>query len=104
MKEYEERRNLIFEEINKIDGMTSLKPKGAFYLFPNVSKFGSSADLAMYLLKKARVVTVPGAAFGNFGEGYLRLSYATSKEEIREAISRIRDAIEKLSAKRPAID
>ncbi len=99
VKEYEERRDLIFNEVNKIDGITSLKPKGAFYLFPNVSKFGSSADLAMYLLEKARVVTVPGAAFGNHGEGYLRLSYATSKEEIRAAISRIRDAIEKLSAK-----
>lgn len=78
-------------------GIVSLKPKGAFYLFPNISGLGlSSADLAMRLLEKARVVTVPGTAFGECGEGYLRLSYATSKEKIAEAMSRIRDAIEKL--------
>jgi len=100
VKEYEERRNMIFDEVNEISGITSLKPKGAFYLFPNVSKLGSSLDLAMYLLEKARVVTVPGTAFGECGEGYLRLSYATSKENIAEARSRIRDAIEKLKGKK----
>ncbi len=97
VKEYEGRRNLIYKEVNKIDGIASLKPRGAFYLFPNIRRLGlSSIDLAMYTLKKARVVTVPGTAFGDYGEGYLRLSYATSKEKIGEAISRIREATEKM--------
>jgi len=99
-KEYEERRNLMVGAIAKITGITSLKPKGAFYLFPNVSKLGlSSVDLAMYLLEKAKVVTVPGTAFGEHGKGYLRLSYATSKEKIIDAMSRIGGVAEKLMVK-----
>lgn len=100
IKEYEERRNLVVDGINKIPGITTLKPKGAFYLFPNISRLGlSSLDLAMYLLEKAGVVTVPGTSFGEYGEGYIRLSYSTSREKIIEAISRIEEAIAKLPTK-----
>lgn len=101
LKEYEERRNLMINEINKIQGITSSNPKGTFYLFPNTSGLGlSSLDLAMYLLEKARVITVPGLAFGQYGEGHLRLSYSTSSAKLIEAASRIREAVEKLPTRR----
>jgi aspartate/methionine/tyrosine aminotransferase len=97
VKEYEERRNLMVDGINVISRVTSFKPKGAFYLFPNISRLGlSSLDLAMYLLEKAGVVTVPGTSFGEYGEGHLRLSYSASRGKIIEAVSRMREAIEKL--------
>ena len=85
-----ERRKLIIDEINRMPGITCLKPKGAFYVFPNIRKLGmSSTDVAMHLLEKARVITVPGTAFGECGEGYIRISYVTSREKIAEAASRI---------------
>jgi aspartate/methionine/tyrosine aminotransferase len=72
-------------------------PKGAFFIFPNVKSFHMpSMELAKYLIKVARVVTVPGSAFGYGGEGYLRISYATSPDKIREGMGRIKEAIEKL--------
>ncbi len=69
-------------------------PKGAFYAFPNVKWFGkSSEEFAEFLLKKAHVTTVPGSAFGNYGEGYIRLSYAASYEQLEEALNRIERAV-----------
>ncbi|MFN2208764.1 MAG: aminotransferase class I/II-fold pyridoxal phosphate-dependent enzyme, partial [Candidatus Promineifilaceae bacterium] len=66
------------------------KPQGAFYVFPNVQSFGvSSAELANRLLEKGGVALLPGTAFGAFGEGFLRLSYANSIENIQEALRRI---------------
>jgi aspartate aminotransferase len=103
-KEYEQRRNFIFEQIISIKGITCFKPKGAFYLFPNIKYyFGKSTsilriehsfDLAMYLLYEAKVATVPGSAFG--AEGYLRLSYANSMENLKEGIERIKEVLAKL--------
>jgi aspartate aminotransferase len=78
--------------------VTCLKPEGAFYVFPNIKKTGmSSTEMAMNLLEKARIITVPGTAFGEYGEGYIRISYSTSKEKIREAMDRMRVALEKLA-------
>jgi len=95
IKEYTERRDLIIKELNEISGVRCLKPQGAFYVFPNIRAFNtSSSDFAMRILKKARVILVPGTAFGSNGEGYVRLSYATSKEKIAEAMRRIRSALE----------
>lgn len=104
-KEYEKRRNFIFEQIISIKGITCFKPKGAFYLFPNLKYyFGKSTsifriehsfDLAMYLLYEVKVATVPGSAFG--AEGYLRLSFSTSMENLKEGIKRIKTALEKLA-------
>lgn len=104
-KEYEQRRNFIFEQIISINGITCIKPKGAFYLFPNfkyyfgkstsVFRIEHSFDLAMYLLYEAKVATVPGSAFG--AEGYLRLSFATSIENLKEGIVRIKEALAKLA-------
>lgn len=102
--EFERRRNFIFDEISSIDGITCVKPKGAFYVFPNVSayfntsfeknKIENSFDLSMYLLNVAKVAVVPGQSFG--AEGYIRISYSTSMENIREGIKRIKDSLAKL--------
>lgn len=100
LKEYRERREIITKELNNMPGITCLKPEGAFYMFPNIKKLGmSSTEMAMYLLEKAKIITVPGTAFGDYGEGYIRISYSISKEKIREAMNRMRVAIEKLNKK-----
>jgi len=97
VKEYERRRNEIVKGLNEIEGITCVKPEGAFYVFPNVSSLGmSSQDVAMFILKKAKVSTVPGSGFGKYGEGHLRLSYSTSIENIVEALARIRKQLRKL--------
>jgi aspartate/methionine/tyrosine aminotransferase len=102
--EFEKRRNFFCEGLNVIDGIFTFKPKGAFYIFPNVKKvFGktygqfkieNSYDLSMYLLDKAQVAVVPGSAFG--AEGYLRISYAASMETLKEGLNRIETALKNL--------
>lgn len=104
-KEFENRRNYLVEELNKIPGISCRMPKGAFYAFPNVSEvlnkntdshnIKSSMDLSIYLLEKAQVAVVPGSAFG--AEGYIRISYATSMENLSKGIDRIRRALDELS-------
>lgn len=101
---FERRRDLVVELAKAIPGIRVNKPQGAFYLFPDVSSFigkrcgdrviSSSGDVAMYLLDVAHVATVDGAAFCL--PGYIRLSYATSDELIREAMRRIGEALSKL--------
>jgi aspartate aminotransferase len=72
-------------------------PAGAFYAFPNVTSFGrSSTELADYLLEEAGVAVLPGTAFGQHGEGYLRLAYANSLENIEIAVDRMRVALSQL--------
>ncbi len=99
-KAFERRRNLVVELASQIPGLKVNRPTGAFYLFPEVSayigkttpdgkKIGS-ADIAMYLLESGHVATVDGGAFGM--EGYIRLSYATSDDNIREALRRMAEA------------
>ncbi len=96
LEKYSRRRSLIIEGLNDIPGVTCLPTSGAFYAFPNIKKFGkSSEDFAVDLLKKAGVATVPGSYFGANGEGYLRLSYATSDENIREALKRFKQYVQK---------
>lgn len=87
---FKKRRELAVKLLNEIDGVSCLEPKGAFYVFPNFSRFGGSGELAMELLREAKVVTTPGTAFGEYGEGFLRLSYATREDLIAEGIERIR--------------
>jgi aspartate aminotransferase len=101
---FAERRNYLFNEITSIEGISCVKPNGAFYLFPNISKyFGmktdvlkitDSFDFAMYLLYQAGVAVVPGISFG--AEGYIRISYASSMENLKIAADRIRIAVSKL--------
>jgi aspartate/methionine/tyrosine aminotransferase len=96
--EFQRRRDRIVEGLNAIAGIHCLKPAGAFYVFPNVQKIPLSSDaLADYLLHEAGVALLSGTAFGQWGEGYLRLSYANSLENIDEALARIQIAIQKLN-------
>jgi aspartate aminotransferase len=92
--EFERRRNVIVEGLNKIPGFRCHKPLGAFYVFPNITGTGKpSRMLAEYLLQEAGVACLSGTAFGDFGEGYLRFSYANSVENIKIALERIRKAV-----------
>jgi aspartate/methionine/tyrosine aminotransferase len=94
VKEYEARRNLIYEEVNSIPGFSMIKPAATFYAFPNVSKLGvKSSKLADMLLNEAGVALLPGTSFGAEGEGYLRISFATSRENIKKGMKRIRDFV-----------
>lgn len=92
--EYQRRRDVIVAGLNDIPGITCRKPQGAFYVFPNIKGTGmSSSDLANLILEKAGVALLPGSAFGSFGEGYLRLSYATSIPVIEKGLARIKAAL-----------
>ena len=91
---FDERRRIIVESLNSIAGFHCIEPGGAFYAFPNISGTGMDAKtLQNLLLEKAHVATVAGTAFGDNGEGFLRFSYANSKENIIEAIDRIRNCL-----------
>lgn len=95
--EFQQRRDAIVDGLNAIPGIYCRKPQGAFYVFPNVKQLPVSSDaLADYLLEQAGVAVLSGTAFGNYGDGYLRLSYANSLDNIHEALERIRTAVEKL--------
>ncbi len=97
VEEFRQRRDIIVEGLNDIPGISCLRPQGAFYVFPNVKKLGlPSQALAEYLLNEAGVATLSGTAFGEYGQGYLRLSYANSVENIRLALGRIKAAVAKL--------
>ncbi|CAN5332244.1 pyridoxal phosphate-dependent aminotransferase [soil metagenome] len=91
---FRRRRTLIVDGLNAIDGITCLLPKGAFYVFPNISATGmKSKPFADYLLQEHGVAALSGTAFGAYGEGYLRLSYANSEENLLKALGRLQDAV-----------
>ena len=98
MKEqYRRRRQIIVEGLNAIDRISCLAPMGAFYAFPNISQTGlSSRDFAIRLLQEKHTVVVPGTGFGEGGEGFVRISYATSEENIREGLKRIAEFVASL--------
>jgi len=86
--EFRRRRDVVVDGLNAMPGVTCLRPEGAFYAFPNLSSFGfSSIELQQGLLDEAGVACVAGPAFGKWGEGYLRLSYAASVEDLRVALA-----------------
>ncbi|MFN2290603.1 MAG: pyridoxal phosphate-dependent aminotransferase [Anaerolineae bacterium] len=94
---FRQRRDLIVDGLNAIPGVRCPVPQGAFYVFPNVEAFGrSSGELADYLLEEAGVAVLPGTAFGRNGEGYLRLSYANSRENISKALEEMARVLEAL--------
>ncbi len=98
-EEFKKRRDFIVDYLNSIKGVKCVKPKGAFYVFPNISEFinndiKNDLDFTSYLLEEAKVAVVPGSAFGK--EGYIRMSYATSMENIKEGLERIKNALEKI--------
>lgn len=88
-REYERRRNLVWKRLNEM-GLPTVKPKGAFYIFPRIKDTGlSSKEFSELMIKEAKVVLVPGSAFGQSGEGYVRISYATAYEKLEEAMDRM---------------
>jgi aspartate/methionine/tyrosine aminotransferase len=96
VKEFDRRRKLMMSYLDDM-GIPYEKPSGAFYLFPSIKKFGlSSKEFCDYLLKKARVAVIPGNAFGQLGEGYVRFAYTTPYENIEKGIEKIRNALKKL--------
>ncbi len=95
--EYQSRRDTMVTGLNAIPGISCLKPQGAFYVFPNIKSFGlSSNEMAELLLEKSGVAVLPGSSFGKYGEGYLRLVYSNSIENIRQAIVRISQVLRAL--------
>ena len=94
---FKERRDVIVDGLNAIEGISCLKPKGAFYVFPNIKATGKSSSwLEHYLLDKGSVASLSGTSFGKHGEGYLRFSYANSIENIKLALERIEKALKEL--------
>lgn len=90
---YDRNRRTIVEGLNGIKGFSCLMPKGAFYVFPNITAFGMTSDeAAEYILERTHVVTAPGSAFGPDGEGFIRICYASKYEDILEALHRMKDA------------
>lgn len=88
--EFRVRRDLLVDGLNAIDGITCKLPRGAFYVFPNVSALGrTSSEIESLLLDKYGVAALSGNAFGSFGEGYIRFSYANSQEQIKKALDRV---------------
>jgi aspartate/methionine/tyrosine aminotransferase len=94
--EYQRRRDVIVAGLNALPGVHCQTPQGAFYAFPNIKGTGMTSDaLANLILEKAGVALLPGSSFGEHGEGYLRLSYATSVEMIQLGLERILDVLKK---------
>lgn len=92
--DYSRRRDILVDGLNAIPGIKCMKSPGSFYAFPNIKSFGmSSFDFAVDLLKEGKAVGAPGSAFGSMGEGYLRFSFANSDENLKEAVKRIADYI-----------
>jgi aspartate/methionine/tyrosine aminotransferase len=98
--EFLRRRDAIVKGLNEIPGVSCKLPRGAFYVFPNIKSFGmTSKQMADYLLYEGNVAALGGTAFGEYGEGYIRLSYATSMENIQEGLRRMREVLAKLPQK-----
>ena len=94
---FRQRRDVIVDGLNQIPGFRCLRPKGAFYVFPNIEGTGkSSQEMQDFLLNEAGVATLSGTSFGEYGEGFLRFSYANSVENIQKALGRIGEAMAKL--------
>lgn len=94
VKIYQKRRDAIVSGLNSLPGISCQNPQGAFYVFPNIKELGMSAQQAADLfLEKAGVATLPGTAFGQYGEGYLRLCYANSLENIQLALEKMGEVI-----------
>jgi aspartate/methionine/tyrosine aminotransferase len=95
--EYRRRRDVLVEGLNAIPGLSCRMPQGAFYVFPNITAFGKTSDwMADYLLEEAGVALLPGTSFGKNGEGYLRLCFANSLDNIEAALGRLETAFGKI--------
>ena len=96
--EFRRRRDVLVPALNRLPGVSCPSPRGAFYVFPNVKALERpSGEIAELLLREAGVALLPGTAFGEHGEGYLRLSYATSEANLRRALELMRPVFERLA-------
>jgi aspartate aminotransferase len=94
LAQYRQRRDVLVDGLNALPGVSCRLPQGAFYAFPNISALGKTSDaLAEYILEQAGVALLPGTSFGAFGEGYLRLCFANSLENIQTALTRLGSAL-----------
>jgi len=94
---YDERRRYLINRFKDM-GLPCFEPKGAFYIFPEIKKFGlSSEEFCLKLLEEEKVVVVPGDAFGQSGEGYIRISYAYSIDDLKKALDRLENFIKRLN-------
>ncbi|OUO39499.1 aspartate aminotransferase [Megamonas hypermegale] len=97
VKEYTRRRDYAVDAINKIDGISCLCPKGALYIFINISKLHkTSQEVADFLIENEKIALVPGSVFGSNGDEYLRMSFANSYENIVEGCKRLKNGVEKI--------
>jgi aspartate/methionine/tyrosine aminotransferase len=104
VKEFRVRRDLVVEGLNRIPGIKCLSPHGAFYVFPDISGTGlTGSELADKLLHEAGVCVLAGTAFGHTGTGHIRISYANSRENLAEALTRIRGLVERLPTRTPTL-
>ena len=97
VSQYQRRRDIIVDGLNKLPGVHCLKPKGAFYVFPNIKETGRSSDVIAKVMLDHGVAVLPGPGFGKSGEGYLRLAYSNSIENIQVALERMDGALKSLS-------
>jgi aspartate/methionine/tyrosine aminotransferase len=96
--EFRRRRDLFVDGLNRLPGLKCARPRGAFYVFPNITGTRRpSSEVAERLLNEAGVAALSGTAFGQHGEGYLRFSYANSEENLRAALERMRPVFERLA-------
>jgi aspartate aminotransferase len=95
--EFRRRRDLVVDGLNQIRGISCIQPDGAFYVFPNITGTGRDSEtVANDLMYEGHVALVAGTSFGAAGEGYIRISYANSQENLKEALSRIKSTVERL--------
>jgi len=100
VKAFDKRRKLLVSRLNEMPGVQCVVPKGAFYAFPSFKELGiPSKDLATKLLREAQIACVPGSAFGSHGEGFIRMAYSTSYDEIEQAMHRMEKVIKGLTVK-----
>ncbi|MCF8092078.1 MAG: pyridoxal phosphate-dependent aminotransferase [Desulfotignum sp.] len=96
VERYAKRRNLVIDGLNSIKGISCIKPESTFYAFANISSFGmSSWEFARHMVENHKVAMVPGSIFGKNGEGYVRISFATSSANLKEALKRIEKGVAK---------
>ena len=97
VESFDERRRFLVQSLSQMPGVTCVEPKGAFYVFPSFKETGiPSNELAGILLREALIACVPGSAFGEYGEGYIRMAYSTSLEKIEEAMTRMYPVMQNL--------
>lgn len=94
---FDRRRKLVYNALRQMPGIRVLNPKGAFYIFPDISGTGKTPDeLTRYLIEEAKIAVIPGTTLGNFGNEYIRISYANSYENLEIAMERMHAALQKI--------